>query len=137
MEEYQQMAQDLGIADCCIFYGQIGREQIYSLMAQMDFGISASLYESAGLTVEEAMLMGKPMVVTRSGGANSLVTPEAAIVVDRGSTEALVEGIKEMTQRLQEFDSAAIRRYAFRNFDIQQVSKQHIKLYRKIVGKKK
>lgn len=137
MEEYQEMARELGIAENCIFYGQIGREQIYSLMAQMDFGISSSLYESAGLTVEEAMLMGKPLVVTRSGGANSLVTEEAAIVVERGSTEALVDGIKQMIQRLQDFDPAAIRRYAFQNFDIRQVSKQHVRLYRKIVGKKK
>ena len=35
--------------------------------------------------MEEALLLGKPMLVTRSGGANSLCTEENAIVVDKGS----------------------------------------------------
>lgn len=132
-EYFESMARELGIEDCCVFYGSCSREKVYSVLSQMDFSISASIYESAGVSVEEALLMGKPLLVTRSGGANSLVSPETAIVVDRGSAGALAEGIREMIRRKDEFRSETIRDYAFRNFEIDQVSQQHMQLYRKVL----
>ena len=128
-EYYRNMASELGIADKCIFYGRCARDDVYSIVSEMDFGISASLFESAGVNVEEMMLMGKPLVVTRSGGASSLVADYAAIIVDKGSTEALVNGIKEMSERYMTFDSKAIHDYAAENFDINKTTLQYLKLY--------
>lgn len=137
MEEYVALARELGIAEDCVFYGNCPRQKVYSIVSQMDFNISASLYECSGVSVEEALLLGKPMLVTRSGGANSLVNEENAIVVDRGSTEALVEGIREMVKRLDRFDPEAIRRYALHNFEIDHVSREYMKLYRQLLEEKR
>ena len=103
----------------------------------MDFNISASLYECSGVSVEEALLLGRPVLVTRSGGANSLVTEDVAIVVDKGSIQALVDGIREMIRRLDSFDREAIRDYAFHNFEIDQVSQRYMALYRSLLEEKK
>ena len=137
LEYYQDLARKLDIEDCCIFYGNCTKEQVYSIVLQMDFNISASLYESAGVSVEEALLMGKPVLVTRSGGANSLVTEDTAIIVDKGSTQALVDGILEMIQRLPAFRRETIYDYAFHHFEIDQVSRQYMKLYNEILEKRK
>ncbi len=134
LEYYVQMAKELGIEDHCIFYGQCDREKVYAIMSQMDFSISASIFECSGVSVQEAMLLGKPLVVTRSGGANSLVTEKTAIVVDRESIPALVDGISRMMLRLQEFDSAEIRDYAYKNFEIDQVSRRYMELYQSLLG---
>ena len=98
----------------------------------MDFGVSASLYESAGVSVEEMLLLGKPMLVTNSGGANSLVTENTAIVVEKGSTQALTDGIAALAQRLPWFRSQTIQDYANQNFQIDQVSRQYMSLYRDV-----
>lgn len=132
LEHYQNLAQQLQITDNCIFYGQCDRTKVYSIMSQMDFSISASIYECSGVSVEEAMLLGKPLVVTRSGGANSLVTEDTAIVVDRGSTAPLVEGIRQMIQQKDRFDPAVIRQYAYENFEIDHVSRQYSRLYQAV-----
>lgn len=132
---YEKMAQELGIEDACVFYGSCTREKVYDIVSQMDFNISSSIYECSGVSVEEAQLLGKPMLVTRSGGANSLVTEDTAIVVDRGSVEALVEGIREMVQKKSRFDSEKIRNYAYENFEIDQVSRRYIQLYRELTEK--
>lgn len=132
---YQQIAKDLGIEDNCVFYGQCDREKVYGIMRQMDFSISASIFECSGVSVQEAMLLGKPLVVTRSGGANSLVTEETAIVVDRESVSALVGGISEMIARKAEFDSEKIRAYAYHHFEIDQVSRRYMDLYEKLLAK--
>ena len=135
-EYYVNLAKELDIEDVCIFYGNCSKVQVYSMVSQMDFNISASLFECSGVSVEEALLLGKPMLVTRSGGANSLVNEEVAIVVDKGSTDALVDGIRQMAERLPQFDSKKIRAYAEENFEIDHVSRQYMTLYGEILEKK-
>ena len=135
LDYYVQMAKELGIFEHCIFYGNCKREQVYSIVGQMDFSISASIFECSGVSVQEAMLLGKPLVVTKSGGANSLVNSETAIVVERESVSALSEGILQMVERLPQFDDKKIREYAFAQFEIDEVSKKYVQLYEKILGK--
>lgn len=130
---YVNMAEELGISENCIFYGNCNRNKVYDIIRQMDFSISASIFECSGVSVQEAMLLGKPLVVTKSGGANSLVNEDTAIVVERESTEALVEGIEQMVQRLSEFDEDKIKSYAFVNFEIDEVSKKYVSLYSNIL----
>lgn len=134
-EYYVDMAKELGISENCIFYGNCDRSKVYDIVRQMDFNISASIFECSGVSVQEAMLLGKPLVVTKSGGANSLVTSDTAIVVDRESISALVDGIEQMIKRLSEFDANKIKEYAFVNFEIDEVSKKYVELYDKIVKK--
>ena len=128
------MAGELGIADHCIFYGQCNREKVYSVMSQMDFCISTSLFECSGVSVEEAMLLGRPMLVTRSGGANSLCTDDTAIIVDSGSATAIRDGIRQMISRLNSFSPDSIREYAFENFEITNTSKKYYELFQSILG---
>lgn len=134
---YVELAKRLEIEGNCIFYGQCNREKVYSIIRQMDFSISASIFECSGVSVQEAMLLGKPLVVTKSGGADSLVTEKTAIVVERESVSALVLGIEEMIRRFSEFDEKFIREYAYKNFEIDRVSRKYVKLYNHILKKTK
>ncbi len=133
---YVNMAKELDVEDMIIFYGNCEKKKVYSLVSQMDFNISASIYECSGVSVEEALLLGRPMLVTKSGGANSLVNDKVAIVVDRGSTEALVDGINKMVEKLPEFNQKEIYNYAFENFEIDQVSQKYMKLYNSVLEHK-
>ncbi|MBO4640652.1 MAG: glycosyltransferase family 4 protein [Treponema sp.] len=135
LDYYKKMAIDLGIENNCIFYGQIEKNQVYYIISKMDFIISASIFESAGISVEEAMLLGKPLVVTRSGGASSLVNNKTAIVVDTKSTDALVKGIKNMIEKRALFNSKEIKNYAINNFSIQTVTNQYLHLYNNLLNK--
>ena len=62
-----------------------------------------------------------------------MVTSDTAIVVDRESTSALVDGIEQMVEKLSEFDADKIKEYAFVNFEIDEVSKKYVELYENIV----
>lgn len=132
---YKQLAAELGISKNCIFYGQCERQKVYEIVRQMDFCVSASIFECSGVSVQEEMLLGKPVLVTRSGGANSLTTEYTAIVVERESTDALVEGLKEMSTKYLEFDENKIVEYAYENFEIENVSKRYIQVYKRILQK--
>lgn len=132
-DHYIQMAEGLGITRNCIFYGHCDKKKVYSIIEQMDFSISASLIESAGVSVQEALLLGKPVLVTKSGGANSLVSKDVAIIVEKGSVKAIKEGIEQMVEKINSFDCQQIRKYALDNFEMEEVTKRYLDIYQSIV----
>ncbi len=134
-EYYKELAKSLNIENECVFYGQCDRKKVYSIIEQMDFCVSASIYESAGISVQEQMIMGKPTLVTKSGGASSLTNEFTSIVVDKDNQEVLVKGLEEMLDRYKAFDIEQIRKYAYENFEISKVTKQYINLYNGITNK--
>ena len=130
LDYYKTLASNLGISDNVIFYGHLKKTDVYNIIYNSDFVISSSIYESAGISVEEAMLFGKPLVVTKSGGANSLVTNDTAIIVDTESTKALSDGILYMISHINDYQSQYIKTYANNNFSMKSVTNQYLHLYK-------
>lgn len=130
---YQKLASNLGLQDQTTFYGALAKQDVYKVIGQMDFCVSASLAESAGIFAEEAMMLGKPLVVTKSGGTDSLVTPDTAIVVERGSSEALEKGLEEMMSSSSYFDAEIIHAYAKTHFDMHAVNRKYIQIYERVL----
>lgn len=133
-DHFVQMAAELGIGRACIFHGDCSREKVYEIVSQMDFFVSASILECSGVSVQEAMLLGKPVLVTKSGGANSLVTEDTAIVVDKGSTQALADGLEEMIEKYRNFDTDRIKEYAENKFEISHISEQYMQVFLNLVS---
>ncbi|MCF0186131.1 MAG: glycosyltransferase family 4 protein [Bacteroidaceae bacterium] len=133
LEHFKALAKELDIEDNVVFHGLCDRETVYEIVNDMDFFVSASLFESAGVAAEEAMLLGKPVLGTNSGGVNSLVPEKAGMIVEKGSTEALQEGLKTMMESLDSFDRNWIKDYAKENFEIGNISKKYIKRYKELL----
>lgn len=133
LEYFKNMAQKLDIEDICVFHGVCERNELYRIEKEMDFFVSSSLVESAGMSVQEAMLLGKPILGTNSGGVDSLVPKEAGMIVEKGNAEVLKEGIIKMTEELEKFDTEWIQEYAYGNFEIGNISQKYIDLYNKVI----
>lgn len=132
---YREYAKELGIEQFCRFYGHCDREHVFNIINQMDFGVSASLFESAGVSIEEMLLIGKPVVITTSGGVRSLVSEDNSIIVDKGSTEQLVSGINKMIEAYCSFDKDSIRRNALERFEMNYIVDKHVQLYKAILSR--
>lgn len=130
---YEDMARKLNLQEICSFYGQCDRKKVYSIVKQVDFCVSSSIYECSGVSVQEEMLMGKPILVTKSGGANSLTTDYTAVLCERGSVEALADGLIEMSEIYTQFDREKIRNYAKDSFEMENVTRRYLKLYHKVL----
>lgn len=133
LEYYKNMGKNLNINNSCNFYGQCDKKFIYNLMNEMDFIVSSSLFESAGVSIQEALLLGKPVLVTKSGGTNSLVTNECSIIVEKGSSQALVNGFIEMINKLNNFHSINIKEYAKKTFAIEKITSEYKSVYSSIL----
>lgn len=134
LEYYQSMARELGVDDVVIFHGACQRDELYEIVSEMDFCVSASLFECSGVSVQEAMLLGKPILGTNSGGVDSLVPQQAGHIVQKGSDVALADGVAYMMEHLKQFDGNWIQEYANTSFEIGNISKQYIELYKEILG---
>lgn len=132
---YKSMAEALSLKKNVVFYGVCNKEKVIDIMKQMDFVVSASLFESAGVSVEEALCLGKPVVVTKSGGCNSLVDRTNAIIVDKGSIEALKDGIEAMIKKYHIFNSKKIMMDAKEKFSEEAITNRYIKIYNSVIKK--
>lgn len=73
LRQYQQLAQELGIADRVNFVGYVPREKIAEHYAAAHVFALPSYNEGMALAALEAMAAGLPLVVTRTGGTEELV----------------------------------------------------------------
>lgn len=133
LDHFKKMAVDLGIDDVCIFYGRCERKKLYEIVGEMDFFVSSSLVESGGVSVQEAMLLGKPVLGTNSGGVDSLVPERAGHIVEKANAEALAQGMLYMEKNLEQYDREWIRNFAYESFEIENISQKYMQLYEKVM----
>lgn len=134
LDYYKNLTKELGLDDVVEFHGACERKKLYEIVNEMDFFVSASLFECSGVSVQEAMLLGKPVLGTNSGGVDSLVPEKAGHIVQKGSDKALAEGINYMMNHIDDYDVDWIRQYAYDSFEIGHISDKYIDLYKKVIG---
>lgn len=133
LEHFQNLAVELGIEDVCVFHGICERKRLYEIVSEMDFFVSASLMECSGVSVQEAMLLAKPVLGTNSGGVDSLVPEQAGHIVEKANSQALAEGMLYMREHLPEYDREWIQTYAQESFEIGHISERYLELYREVL----
>ena len=75
------------------FVGPMSHEDVISHIAAADLLVNPSYSESFGMTLVEAMACGTPVVATRVGGMQEIVTDDCGVLVDRDDPVALADGI--------------------------------------------
>lgn len=112
----EKMTSELGLSDQCHFLGMLVRSKVRYWMQQCDVFILPSLLETFGVVLGEAMACGKPVIATRCGGPEFVITPETGILVDTEDPIALAEAISRFISGQVKFDSNTIRRSIVRRF---------------------
>lgn len=106
----ERLAAELGVQDRVRFveWFQDHEEMYRSLHGYRGF-VFPSLAEAHGIVVQEAMMMGLPVVCADWGGPAALVTPECGVLIEPTSEDALVAGLAEAMDRLGEDGELADR----------------------------
>jgi len=115
-EKLERIVRNLGIDRQVEFLGFLPRKGIRDLLRCCHAVVSSSYVETFGNTLVEAMACGKPVVSTRSGGPNSIVTEEVGILVPTGDCEALKRAMIAMVENYSKYDPARIRELCMARF---------------------
>jgi glycosyltransferase involved in cell wall biosynthesis len=94
----QSSLEDLAHASGAIirFLGKIDRASVVEQMSTADCLVHASMTETFGVVVGEALAMGIPVIATRSGGPEDLLHDRNGILVPVDDVDALIGAMKAM-----------------------------------------
>jgi len=93
---YQQLAEQLGIADRLEWLGSLPNHQVPALMAESDCLILPSRFDGWGAVVNEALLAGTPALVSDACGASELVeSSDRGLVFAADSQAALTQALAD------------------------------------------
>ncbi|MDQ3704687.1 MAG: glycosyltransferase [Chloroflexota bacterium] len=133
--EYETQARRLRVADLCRYHGMLRHEEVVEMMHGYDVLVVPSLAETFGVVVVEAMAAGVPVVATRCGGPEEIVTPDLGVLVAKADSAALADGITDVLSRPGDFPPAHLRRVAEVRFGHETISARLVELYREVLGR--
>jgi glycosyltransferase involved in cell wall biosynthesis len=84
--------------------GQLERDQVKNLMRESRFYVVSSHVETFGVVVIEALSQGVPVISTKCGGPESILTSEDGYLVDVNNVNALVEGMENILANSEKFN---------------------------------
>lgn len=94
----------LGLTDRISFYGRINREAVAKLLQESDCFVLPSDYETFGVVYIEALAVGLPVIGTKNGGAEDIITSDNGILVDKNNVTQLREAMQELYCESNEYD---------------------------------
>lgn len=129
MSELKILAKELGVESQVIFLGKLSRQQVKEEMALSNAFVLSSEYETFGVVLVEALALGKPVIATKCGGPESIVTPEVGYLISKNSEREMTNALLELHQNWNKFDSFQIRQYCLENFSEKAVIEKLTKIY--------
>jgi glycosyltransferase involved in cell wall biosynthesis len=128
-ERMKQLAVELGISDRVEFAGGKTDEEVVRCMQECAVLVLPSRRESLGMVLAEALACGTPVVATRSGGPEDIVTPDVGILVPPDDPAALADGILQVLERRTGYEPRLLRESALERFGLDAVHRQVAALY--------
>ncbi|KAA8978332.1 glycosyltransferase [Halospina sp. K52047b] len=112
----REMADRLSISSQVHFLGQVAPDQVPSLLQQVHVVVVSSHYETFGVVAAEALMAGTPVVATRCGGPECIVTERDGLLVPTHAPQPMAEAMSYIAINYSEYDPYAIAERARSRF---------------------
>jgi glycosyltransferase involved in cell wall biosynthesis len=134
-ESYLGLARDLHLGSACEFTRSFYEpDRIAREMAACHVLVLPSRKETFGVVVAEAMAVGRPVVATRCGGPEEILTEKTGILVPVDDASAFAEAIDEVCRRYGSFRPEVISDYAHRHFGSGPIVDRLTQIYANVSG---
>ena len=104
-----KVKNELKLRDKVDFMGEMDQEGVLHQLQKADAFILSSTYENFPVSILEAMACGKPVISTRCGGPEEMITDQTGRLVELGNHKELATVMKKLISNEIEFDSKVIR----------------------------
>jgi glycosyltransferase involved in cell wall biosynthesis len=125
----EEQVRRLGLERRVRFRGILLKEEVAELMRRADALVLPSLYENLPVVLIEAMASGLPSVATSVGGVPELLDEQSGVLVAPGDSEALAAGVRELRERRDRLDPAALARRAAMRYGYEVVGERWNEIY--------
>ena len=104
----QELAESVGVADRVSFPGWLAHHDLPELRRYRGF-VFPSLAEANGIVIQEAMMLGLPVLTLRWGGPAMLADENSAVLIDPSGEDAVIAALAKGMNRLAADPSLANR----------------------------
>ncbi|MDQ3685328.1 MAG: glycosyltransferase, partial [Acidobacteriota bacterium] len=132
-ERLRGLARELSLDEHVEFAGAKTPAEVARYMSESSLLVLPSHKESFGSVLVEALACGTPVVATRCGGPEDIVSERVGLLVPKGDADALAVGIAKVLDGRRLYDAARLRAYALGNFTWEHVARRTIELYDKAI----
>ncbi|MDP3190365.1 glycosyltransferase [Rhodoferax sp.] len=94
-DHLQYLARDLNISHRILFHGAQSRVKTFSFIKGAAAVIICSGYETFGMTVIEAAMLGTPVISTKCGGPTEIMGDDFGLLIDKDDIEGLTKAMQE------------------------------------------
>jgi glycosyltransferase involved in cell wall biosynthesis len=134
-EKYRDLSKQLGLENIVEWVDNPNFEEKLKLYQKSDAFILTSHYETFGVVYTEAMACGKPVIGYRSGGPETIITPEVGLLTDTLEAEEIGNKMLTLMNNIQDYDAKQIRQNFLNRFSMDVISKQAQQFYHSIQSK--
>lgn len=138
--DLERLAAELGLAGRVAFRGWVANDALAGLYARYRAYVFPTLAEANGIVMQEAMMLGLPVVTLRWGGPAMLADDESAIFIAPESQDHVIDGLARAMDRLATDDALAeaisvrARAIAEAEFPWDRVAASWAEAYRRLPG---
>jgi glycosyltransferase involved in cell wall biosynthesis len=132
--ELRRLAASLDLGDRVTFAGRLPQSEVAQLMAESAVVVLPSRAESFGAVLVEALACGTPVVATRCGGPEDIVTPEVGRLIEPGEPAALADAIHTVLSTPTDFPAERLRAYALDRFEWSRIVGELHDLYAEVTA---
>jgi teichuronic acid biosynthesis glycosyltransferase TuaC len=130
----EKLAGELGVEERVAFTGTLLGPDVPVAFAEADAFVLPSRDEGFGVALIEAMATGLPVVATRSGGPEDIVSEEDGVLVSPCDPDELAEAILAISSRLHEYDGASIAGRTAERYSSEAVGGRLAQLYGEVLS---
>ena len=133
LERLKKLIKKYKLQDQVILAGFIPDEELSSYYEQADLFVLPSLYEGFGLVYLEALKEGTPIVTTKCGGPEDIITKDNGLLVPTKDYKKLAEAIE--TALNKNWDKEKIKKDS-EKYNWENIFQQYFELYKNAIGNK-
>ncbi len=126
----RELTHTLGVPDVIEFTGAIPRAAARRRMWDANALVLSSDFETFGVALIEALSTGLPVIATRCGGPEEIVTPDLGALVECNDGAGLARAMGEILRR--DFDAAELRFNVTRRFGCAEVSRRLCEIWQQV-----
>lgn len=126
------LACELGVNEKVDFLGRLQRESVAREMQKCDAFVLPSDFETFGVVYIEALASGLPVIATRNGGAEDIVTDKNGLLVDIDNVDQLTNAMKTLYNNISDFKKEELSKSCYAKFGEQSVCDRILDVYNSI-----
>lgn len=131
------LCTELGLTEQVTFRGTLTPSQVREVLGNAHAFVLSSHVETFAVVLIEALAMGIPVIATRCGGPEDIITPDTGILVEPADIDGLAAALVQVRHGHADYDRRQLRTSAVQRFGAAAVAARLTALYQEIIHDEK